>query len=108
MKKLLIAVLAVSGLTLATATSVFAEEKTIKGEGMCAKCELDETKSCQNAVQVKKDGKTVTYYLTHNDVSKEFHRNICKGRKDVTATGKVKETDGKKELTPTKIELTKK
>jgi len=84
-----------------------ADEKTITGEGKCAKCALKETKSCQNAVQVKEEGKTVTYYLTHNDVSKKFHGNICTETKKVTATGTVKKVDGKMELTPTKIELAK-
>ena len=38
---------------------------TIKGDGMCAKCALKETKTCQNAVIVTKDGKKTTYYLVH-------------------------------------------
>lgn len=94
-----------------TATLAFsaqgADEKTITGEGKCAKCALKEAKSCQNVVQVKEDGKTVTYYLTQNEVSKKFHSNICTETKKVTATGAVKKVDGKMELTPTKIELAK-
>ena len=83
------------------------KKKTITGDGMCAKCELKEAKECQNAIKVKEGGKTVTYYLVHNDVSKEFHGKVCKATAKVKATGTVKEVDGKMELTPTKIDLVK-
>ena len=81
------------------------ESITITGEGKCAKCALKETKECQNVIQTEKDGKTVNYYLVANDVSKDFHGKLCKESKKVTATGTVKEVDGKLELTPTKIVL---
>jgi hypothetical protein len=68
---------------------------------------LKETASCQNVIEAKENGKTVKYYLAKNDVSKEFHDNICKESKKVTATGTVKEVDGKKELTAEKIEVVK-
>ena len=86
-----------------------AEDKaeTIKGEGKCGKCALKETDKCQNVIQVEKDGKKTTYYLVDNKVSKDFHDNLCKASKKVTATGTVKEVDGKKQLTATKIELAK-
>ena len=89
------------GVTLAVA----AAEVTITGEGQCAKCSLKETKGCQNAIVAEEDGKKVTYYLKHNAVSKKFHGNICQETKKIKATGEVKEEDGKKVLTPTKIEL---
>jgi RecG-like helicase len=108
MKKAIVAALAIAGLTMALTLKARAEdEKTITGEGKCAKCALKETKSCQNVIQVKEGDKTVTYYLVHNDVSKKFHDNICQETKKVTATGTVKEVDGKMQLTPTKIELAK-
>jgi RecG-like helicase len=108
MKRSLLATLLVAGLTMTFALPArAADEKTITGEGKCAKCALKETKSCQNAIQVKEGDKTVTYYLAHNDVSKKFHENICQETKKVKATGTVKEVDGKLELTPTKIELVK-
>jgi len=107
MKKVLVLLSCITGvLTLALTTpSLGADEKTITGEGKCAKCALKETDSCQNVIQVQEDGKTVNYYLAKNKVSKDFHDNICKESKKVTATGTVKEVDGKKELTATKIEL---
>ena len=91
-----------SGLTLVVKA---AAEKTIVGEGQCAKCSLAETKTCQNAIVTEEGGQEVTYYLTHNDVSKKFHRNICQTTKTVRATGEVSEEGGKKTLTPSKIEV---
>jgi hypothetical protein len=82
------------------------KEVTITGEGKCAKCALKESDECQNVIQVKEGGTTVNYYLTPNALSKGFHHdNLCKGSKQVTATGTVKEVNGKKELTATKIAL---
>ena len=113
MKKALVLFSGVAAfLALALATPTFAAEEakgkvTITGEGKCAKCALKETDSCQNVIEAKEKGKTVKYYLAKNPVSKEFHSNICKESKKVTATGTVKEVDGKKELTADKIELVK-
>ncbi|MDE2927533.1 MAG: DUF6370 family protein [Acidobacteriota bacterium] len=78
-------------------------EKTIKGEGTCAKCGLGETASCQNAIQVKKDGKTVTYYMVANDVAKKFHGNVCQGSTKVKAKGTVAKEGGKMMLTASSI-----
>ncbi len=93
-----------SGLTFLKAQDK-GKEKTITGEGQCAKCSLNETESCQNAIVTDKDGKKVTYYLEANAVSKKFHSNICKAKKTVTATGTVEEKDGKMVLTASKIVL---
>lgn len=95
--------------TLLAATlafAAFAEDKqvTVTGDGQCGKCSLKETAKCQNTIKTA-DGKT--YYLTDNQVSKDFHDNVCKETKKITATGTVKEVDGKMQLTPTKIELAK-
>lgn len=92
------------------ATSAFAADKkevTLTGEGKCAKCALHETDKCQNALQVQEDGKTVTYYLAQNKISKDFHENLCKESQKITVTGTVKEKDGKKTLTASKIEAAK-
>lgn len=80
-------------------------EKTIKGDGTCAKCGLGKTASCQNAIQVKKDGKTVTYYMVANDVAKKFHSNVCAGSKKVQAKGTVAEEGGKMMLTASSIKV---
>ncbi len=89
------------GVTLAWA----AADVTITGEGQCAKCSLKETPKCQNAIVTEEGGKKVTYYLAPNAVSKKFHSNICQETKKVTATGTVKEEEGKKVLTAKEIKL---
>jgi dihydroxyacetone kinase len=65
---------------------------------------LHETKECQDAIETTDaSGKKVTYYLVNNDLAKDFHDNICKETKKVTATGTVKKVDGKMEMTATKL-----
>ena len=88
-------------------TSANAAEKTLKGEGLCAKCELKETSKCQNAVRVEENGKKVVYYLEDNDVSKAFHKKVCTSVTKVVAKGKVSEKDGKKWIDVTSIEEAK-
>jgi len=91
--------------------SLFAadKEQTVTGKGMCAKCALKETEKCQNAIQVAgKAGKVTTYYLTENQVSKDFHGQVCKKTVEgVTVTGSVKTENGKKVLTASKIAAAK-
>ena len=92
------------------ATPTLAEDKKevkISGEAKCAKCVLKEGAKCQNVIQTKEDGKTVSYYLARNEVSKNFSEDLCTEGKKVTATGTVKVVDGKKELTASKIALAK-
>lgn len=81
-----------------------AKEVTVTGEAKCAKCALDETEECQNAIEVMENGQKVTYYLAANDVSKAFHRNVCTSTAKVVATGTVEIQDGKHVMTVTKIE----
>ncbi|GAC1327206.1 MAG: hypothetical protein NVSMB14_18120 [Isosphaeraceae bacterium] len=86
--------------------SVAADEKTWTGEGVCAKCALKQTKTCQNALQVEQDGKTVTYYLVPQD--KKFHKNICTANKKIKVTGTVEKdatADAPGEIKASKIEL---
>jgi Family of unknown function (DUF6370) len=103
-----------AGLLLAVSTSrllaadAASKEVTITGSMVCGKCTLHESKSCQNVVQVEKDGKTVNYYLKQNDVSKAAHDPICGGSSEkVTVTGAVTEKDGKEMMTPSKIDVVK-
>jgi len=110
MKKSLALVAGVAALLLAAATvrSLAADENvTITGEGKCAKCSLKETKECQNVIQTEKDGRTITYYLADNEASKPFHKQVCEQAKKVTATGTVKQVNGKMELAAIKIEEAK-
>jgi hypothetical protein len=110
MKKSILTALLVAGvaafLSFTASGADKKKEVTITGDGKCAKCALKEKDECQNAVEVKEDGKKVTYYLT-GEKSKAFHKNVCKETKKVTATGTVTEKDGKKELEVSKIELVK-
>ncbi|MFN0068141.1 MAG: DUF6370 family protein [Limisphaerales bacterium] len=98
-------------LTVAAALTLSAQaqekEKTIKGEGLCLKCELKKADKCQNGIRVKEDGKEVLYTLEQNDVSKAFHKNICSGTAKVTAVGTVKKDGDKIILVASKIELDK-
>jgi hypothetical protein len=111
MKKTTLLLMALIGLigsfTGGSAMAVGSDEVTLIGEGKCAKCALHETDKCQNALLVKEGGKTVTYYLAPNQMSKAFHENLCQETKKITVTGTVKEADGKKTMTVTKIELVK-
>lgn len=110
MKKLvpmLAVAVAFAGLSLVVRA---AEEVTITGEGVCAKCALTEKDSCQNVIQVEEDGETVKYYLVMNDVSKKAHGSlgICMAKvgegPKLTVKGDLKEEDGQKVITPTSIE----
>ncbi len=101
-----LAVVALTGLISLRAAEV-PKEKTVTGTAKCAKCVLKQSDSCQNVIEVKKGNKTTSYALADNDVSKEFHKNICKEGKEVKATFTVTEDKGKKVFTAKKIELVK-
>jgi len=83
-------------------------EVTLTGLMVCGKCTLHICDKCQNVLQVQQDGKTVNYFLTQNDVSKDFHSNICTtdGEK-TTVTGTVSVKDDKEILVASKIEPVK-
>lgn len=83
-----------------------AEETTLSGNIMCAKCTLKkaDAKECQDVLVVKDDaGATTEYYLTKNETLEKFG-HTCTGEKPAVVTGTVSEKDGKKWLTATKIE----
>ena len=109
MKKTSLWIALAAFLVTALAVPAFAagKEVTVTGEGTCAKCALHETDKCQTVIQTEENGKKVTYYLAQNKVSKDFHDNVCEKPQKITATGTVKEKDGKMVLTATKIELAK-
>ena len=109
MKQLKLTLALLAGLAIASATTALAaDEISITGNMVCAKCTLHDTDACQNVVQVTEDGKTVNYYLKENKVSKDAHQPICMGAPEkVTVTGTVKEKDGKNTMTATKIEVVK-
>ncbi len=91
-------------------TTALAKDKavTVHGEAKCAMCMLHEGDACKTVIQTTKHGKTITYYVVDNDVSKGFHEDVCHGAKKVVAKGTVTEVDGKQKLTLSKIDLAKK
>ena len=108
--KLTLALLTAVAVTSLTNT-VFADDTkdvTITGTMVCGKCTLHLTEKCQNVVQVMDGTNTVNYFLKQNEVSKAQHEAVCHGDSEkVTVTGTVKEKDGKKILTASKIEVQK-
>jgi hypothetical protein len=101
MKKLLVALVATAFIAFVSTTARAAEEVVIKGKALCAKCELHESPKCQTVIKTE-DG--TLYYTKENDVAKEFHKTICQAPAKVVAKGTVKEKDGKKYITLTKID----
>ena len=103
--RLLLVLVAVAGLTGLATAGDDAKSVTVTGKIVCAKCSLnkDDAKECQNVIVADVDGKSVEYYLAKNKLSEEFG-HVCKGEKNVIATGTLKEKDGKTWITPTKME----
>jgi hypothetical protein len=108
MRKLLM--LAAVGVLFSGMSLVWAaddEKQTIKGDAICGKCALKETKTCQNVVIVTKDDKKTKYYLEKNEFFKDAHSGlgICTATKDepikVKVTGTVVKKEDKLYLTPT-------
>jgi hypothetical protein len=84
------------------------KEVTLKGTVLCAKCALKEAKTCTTAIVVKEGEKEVTYYFKDKGNKEDYHEEVCGGaRKEGTVTGIVSEKDGKKWITPKKVEYRK-
>ena len=107
----LTAILAVACMLIAGLPAGAQQEKevTLKGTLLCAKCVLKETKECQSAIRVKEKDKDVVYYFKDKGASETYHEPICGGdRKEGSVTGLVATKDGKKWITPKKVEFDKK
>jgi hypothetical protein len=91
---------------LAVATRAFAaDEQTLTGEMVCAKCYLNkpDAKECQDVLLVKDaKGATVEYYVTKNKVSQESGE-ACTQTIPAVVVGTVSEKDGRKWITASKI-----
>jgi type 1 fimbria pilin len=107
MKAFRILSLAACAFLLAAVARAADETRTISGDAMCAKCELNLQDTCQTVIQVKEGDKVVNYFVAANDVAKAFHPKICHGPAQVTATGTVSTVDGKQVLTVTSIDIKK-
>jgi hypothetical protein len=99
-----------AGISLSSIAKAFDDKPVmIEGDGICAKCALKETPSCQNVVIVKEGGKETKYYLAPNPVAKKYHgaSGICQASTDAPVktkvTGTVEEKDGKKVITATSV-----
>ena len=84
-------------------------ERTVKGTLKCAKCSLKKTEECQAALEIKrkdKDGKETTrvILIKNDDVSKAFHKEICKADVFAAVTGKSEGRGKARVLVASKIE----
>jgi hypothetical protein len=98
------AIIAIGGLAVA-ARAFAADELTLKGELVCAKCALNkpDAKECQDVLLVKDaTGKTTEYYITKNKVSQESGE-ACTQAIPATVIGTVSTKDDKTWLTASKI-----
>ena len=86
------------------------EKKTLKGTITCSKCDLKLTEDCGNAIKVKEGDKDVIYLFIDEGKKEPYHKEFCttKGGKKGSVTGVVSEKDGKKYITPSKVEYAKK
>ena len=87
-------------------------ERTIKGTLKCAKCSLKKTEECQAALEIKrkgKDGKETAriIMIKNNDVSKAFHKEICKADVFAAVTAKFEGDRKNRVLVASKIEKAK-
>jgi hypothetical protein len=103
--RLLIALAAVATLAGFAYAGEEAKTVTVTGKIVCAKCSLkkEDAKECQNVIVADDSGKTVEYYLVKNKLAEDFG-HVCKGEKNVVATGTLSEKDGKTWITATKMD----
>ncbi|MBT5708338.1 MAG: hypothetical protein HOI66_18650, partial [Verrucomicrobia bacterium] len=89
-----------------TATNLeLQQSKKLEGTGLCLKCELGLSRTCQNAIRVSVDGKDVIYRLDQNGVSKKFHKHVCQDSVSLVAEGTVAKIGEHLEFTASKIDI---
>ncbi|HEX7085785.1 MAG TPA: DUF6370 family protein [Vicinamibacterales bacterium] len=88
---------------LAAVATVSAEETTLSGTLVCAKCKLKKTDKCQDVLLVTQDGKTTEYFIAKNAAAEEAGHQ-CSAEAKATVTGEVTEKDGVKWIAASKIE----
>lgn len=81
-----------------------ADETTLKGDMVCARCYLNkpDAKECQDVLLVTDPMGTTEYYVTKNKVSQDSGE-ACTDKVPATIVGTVSEKDGRKWITPSKI-----
>ena len=86
------------------AGTVSAAEETLKGTLVCAKCKLNKSEKCQDALLVTDEkGATTEYWVVKNEAAEKAGHQ-CKSEAKATVTGEVSEKDGKKWIAASKIE----
>ena len=107
--KTMIRVAMALALVLSVVSMARAEETTLSGTMVCAKCTLkkaDATK-CQDVLVVTDDkGATTEYYIAKNAASEQAGHQCSKEAK-ATVTGTVSEKDGKQWIEASKIDKEK-
>lgn len=96
-------------LALVCAQAALAADVTLEGKIVCARCTLKkpDAHECQNVLLVPDaDGKDVEYYVARNDVAEDFGE-VCTSTIKATVTGSVSEEDGRRWITPSRIERPK-
>lgn len=95
-----------AALVFTVTAPAFAADETYSGSLMCAMCMLKKADAheCQDVLVVTgANGDKTEYYVTKNDVAKKAGE-ACTNEIKATVTGTVSEKDGKKWITPSKIE----
>ena len=87
---------------------VGAGDRTFKGTLKCAKCALKKTETCQAALEITRGGVTRVILLKNDDVTKAFHKEICKADVFAAVTGKLEGKGKARILVASKIEKAKK
>jgi hypothetical protein len=84
------------------------KEVTLQGKILCAKCELKQASKCQTVIKVNEGGKEVVYWFKDKGKAEDYHEEVCAGGvKEGTVMGAVTTKDGKKWITPRKVEYVK-
>jgi hypothetical protein len=84
------------------------QEVTLKGTILCARCALKESAKCQTAIQIQEGDKVITYYLDDRGDRETYHDPVCGGeRKQGSVVGKAFDREGRKYVTPSKVEYAK-
>jgi hypothetical protein len=96
--------IATIGAALVATHAFAAEEVTLKGELVCARCYLNkpDATECQDVLLVKDAMGTTEYYVTKNKVSQDSGE-ACTDKVPATVVGTVSEKDGRKWITASKI-----
>ena len=97
---------AVAALSLAGSPLAAFADEALNGTLVCAKCALKKADAheCQDVLIVADaKGEKTEYYVTKNDVA-EKAGEACTLEIKATVTGTVSEKDGRKWITPSKIE----